>query len=132
MASGVFTNLDTRHISKRDKLLLADFSYTDRVFGKITAPKDSVTDFASVLTLRNMLLLLLYVVLVGYGDKAATIHDFLYGGGLTEDGRQLTRKESDEVFARALRDEGIASWRMMMFFYGVRFGGADHWKGPKE
>lgn len=129
MASGVFTNLDTRHMGRRNKMLLADFTYTDAVFGEITAPKGSETDFASIYSMRTLLLFVLFALLAGYGDKAATTHDFLYGGGKTVLGAALTRQQADEVYFRALRDEGTARWRAYIFFYGVRFFGQSHWKG---
>lgn len=119
-----FSNFDTREIGKREYLMLSDFSYNDEVYGLITAPKDFVTNYASLDALRNIVMFPVYALLADYGDKASTIHDWLYtkGSFVNVDGVQvrLTRQQADDVFYRALRSEGIAKWRAGMFYYGVR------------
>lgn len=126
--SKAFTNFDTREIARREYELLADFGFDDVLgFGVITAKKGFTTDYASIDVLKNILLFLFYVLLVGYGDKAATIHDWVYrGNGIQRsDGTVYypTRLECDQIFYRALRAEGTAQWRAMLFYYGVRIGG---------
>lgn len=132
-----FSNFDTREVSKRLYMLLADFSWDDEVFGKITAKKSFQTNYASIDVLHNVLLFIFYALLADYGDKAATIHDWLYSGfGIqTEDGSIYypTRKECDECLYRALRDEGVAKWRAWLFYAGVRIGGASAFSaGPTK
>jgi hypothetical protein len=61
--------------------------------------------------------LALYSSVVGYGNAAAVIHDYLYSTG------ELTRREADKVFYNALRSSGIARWRAGLFWAGVRVGG---------
>lgn len=130
---GKFSNFDTRELKRRLYLMLDDFTYNDEVFGPITVKKGFKTNYASLDALRNLFLFPLYALLADYGDKAATIHDWLYSGNpiTLGDGttRVLTREEADAVFYRALRDEGIARWRAATFYAGVRIGGAKHFKG---
>ena len=59
--------------------------------------------------------------MTGYGNYAATVHDFLYSEG------QVSRKEADAILYWALRAEGIARWRTWLFWAGVRIGGAKHY-----
>lgn len=131
--SKAFSNFDTREVARREYLLLADFSFDDVLgFGVITAKAGFSTDYASIDVLRNILLFLFYAILVGYVDKAATIHDWIYrGNGIArpDDGVYYpTRKECDQIFYRALRAEGVANWRAMIFYAGVRIGGKSSYK----
>lgn len=130
---GKFSDFDTRQVGKRLYEMLADFTYHDEVFGPIVVKQGFTTNYASLDSLRNLALFPLYALLADYGDKAATIHDWLYSGHpiTLPDGslKVLSRKEADEVFYRALRDEGIARWRAGIFYVGVRLGGARHFEG---
>lgn len=129
----IFSHFDTREIGRRWYMMLDNFTYWDEVHGPITVKKGFKTNYASLEALRNLFLFPLYALLVGYGDKSATIHDWLYSGNpvTLADGtvRALTREEADAVFYRALRDEGIARWRAGIFYTGVRIGGESHFKG---
>ena len=71
--------------------------------------------------LHNAFLFVLFALVSGYGNYAATVHDFLYTYG------QLTRKEADDVLYRALRAEGVARWRAWLFWAGVRIAGANQY-----
>lgn len=123
-----FTNLDTRELSRRLYMLLDDFSFQDTVFGKIVAKKSFQTNYASIDILYKTGLLFFYSILAGYGDKAATIHDWVYSGfGVEKEDGSIyypTRKECDQIFFRALRDEGVDIVRSYMFYMGVRLGGS--------
>jgi len=132
-----FSNFDTRELERRLYLLLADFSWNDAVLGKITAKKSFQTNYASIDVLHNIWLFVFYALLANYGDKAATIHDWLYSGyGIEkEDGTIYypTRLECDQALYRALRDEGVARWRAWIFYAGVRIGGESAFaKGPSK
>lgn len=132
-----FSNFDTRELSRRLYMLLDDFSWNDTVFGKVTAKKSFQTNYASIDIFHNVWLFIFYALLAGYGDKAATIHDWLYSGfGIErEDGTIYypARKECDQALYRALRDEGLARWRAWMFYIGVRIGGASSFEaGPMK
>ena len=131
--SKAFTYLDTRELGRRKYQLLSDFAFDDVLgFGVITAKNGFITDYASLDVLKKLLLFLFYALLVGYGDKAATIHDWIYRGyGIARaDGTVYypTRKECDQIFYRALRAEGVAKWRAVLFYAGVRIGGGSSYK----
>lgn len=66
--------------------------------------------------------LALYGLVVGYGMRAAILHDWLYATGL------LPRAECDAVLSRALQiSDGTARWRAWLLWAGVRIGGASHY-----
>lgn len=130
MASNVFSNFDTRQLERRLYMMLEDFSAIDPVFGKITAIKLFQTNYASIDIFHNIWLFVFYALLADYGDKSATIHDWLYSGyGIGECSIYYpTRKECDQIMYRLLRAEGVARWRAWMFYAGVRVGGSSHYK----
>ena len=113
------TTLKTEQTDRRTYTLLDDLVLADdeRV---ITVPAGFTTDFASIKVLHNAFLFVLFALVSGYGNYAATVHDWLYEHG------SLTRKEADAVLYRALRAEGVARWRAYLFWLGVRIGGAKH------
>lgn len=123
----VFSNFDTRQLSRRLNQMLADFTYKDEVLGTIQVDKSFTTNYASIDVLHNVLLFVFYALVAGYGDKAATIHDWLYSGfGIKQaDGTVYypSREECDKILFRALRAEGVALWRTYLFYCGVRIGG---------
>lgn len=126
-----YSNFDTRQVGKRTYLMLANFTYDDEVYGPITVEKGFTTNYASLDALRNIFLFPVYALLADYGDMAATVHDWLYTKGTIKiNGVEVrcTREQADEIFYRALRNEGIAKWRAGMFFYGVRVFGASHYE----
>lgn len=133
---GDFTFLDTRETAKRTYECLADMLYYDEVHGPIRVRQGFTTNYASLDALRNVVLFPFYALLADYGDQAATVHDYLYSGYPIEkaDGTLYypSRREADEIFYRALRDEGIARWRALMFYTGVRVGGASHFLGVQK
>jgi len=122
--SKFLTSLKTEQLEKRSHTLLADLVYQDDDVGLITVPAGFQTDFASISVLHNALLFVLYALVAGYGNYAATVHDLLYTTG------QLSRQQSDEVLYRALRAEGVAKWRAWLFWVGVRIGGGKRYKSP--
>lgn len=112
------TTLKTDQIDRTIRQLTAELVYDDDVEGMITIPSGFVTDFASIGGLHNVIFFPLFALLSGYGNYASTVHDYLYRNG------KLTRARADDVFYRGLRAEGIAKWRALMFWAGVRIGGA--------
>lgn len=126
-----YSNFDTREIGKRLYQLLDDLVFYDDVLGPITAVKGFVTNYASIDGLKNIVLFPVYALLAGYGDKSATIHDFLYnrGGFINLNGVfvKVLRIEADRVLYRALRAEGVARWRASVFFIGVRLFGSKYY-----
>ena len=118
------TTLKTDQTDRRTYKLLDDLVLADEDQRTIIVPAGFVTDFASIQVLHNAFLFVLFALVSGYGNYAATIHDWLYLGG------QISRKEADAVLYRALRAEGVARWRAYLFWLGVRIGGAKQYKTP--
>ena len=116
------SNLKTEQIDRRKHVLLSDLVWEDGDTTTITVPAGFVTDFASIKALHNAFLFPLYALVSGYGNYAATLHDWLYTTG------QVSRKEADAVLYRALRSEGVAKWRAWIFWAGVRIGGASEYR----
>ena len=115
------TTLKTEQIGKWTHVLLDELVLADEDQRVITVPAGFSTDFASIKVLHNAFLFVLFALVSGYGNYAATVHDWLYTCG------QLSRKDADAVLYRALRAEGIARWRAWIFWAGVRIGGAKHY-----
>ena len=115
------TTLKTEQTDRRTYKLLDDLVLADDDQRTIIVPAGFVTDFASIQVLHNAFLFVLFALVSGYGNYAATVHDFLYSYG------QVTRKEADAVLYRALRAEGVARWRAWLMWAGVRIGGAKHY-----
>ena len=118
------TTLKTEQTDRRTYTLLDDLVLADDDQRTIVVPAGFETDYASIRVLHNIFLFTLFALVAGYGNYAATVHDFLYSEG------QLSRKEADAVLYRALRAEGVARWRAWLFWAGVRIGGAKHYKTP--
>lgn len=116
--SRFITTLKTDQTDRRTYKLLDDLVLADDDQCTIIVPAGFVTDFASIQVLHNAFLFVLFALVSGYGNYAATVHDFLYSEG------QVSRKEADAVLFRALRAEGVARWRAWLMWAGVRIGGA--------
>ena len=111
------TTLKTDQTARRTYTLIDDLVLADEELGAITVPRGFQTDFASIKVLHNAFLFVLFALVSGYGNYAATVHDWLYEHG------SMTRKQADAVLYRALRAEGVARWRAWLFWAGVRIGG---------
>lgn len=118
--SQFLTTLKTEQVGKWGHILLADLVLIDEIEGTIRVPAGFKTDFASIKVLHNAFLFVLFALVSGYGNYAATAHDWLYEHG------SLARKEADAVLYRALRAEGVARWRAWLFYAGVRLAGSRH------
>lgn len=116
------TTLKTEQIGKWTHTLLDDLVLADDDLQVITVPIGFTTDFASIKVLHNAFLFVLFALVSGYGNYAATVHDWLYTTG------QVTRKQADALLYRALRAEGVSRWRAWLFWAGVRLGGAKQYK----
>lgn len=115
--SKFISTLKTEQIGRVRRNLLDKLVFEDSDKGIITVPSGYSTDFASIKVMHNIVLFPLFALLSGYGNYAATVHDYLY------ETRMFDRKTCDDVFYRALRAEGIAKWRAWIFWAGVRLGG---------
>lgn len=114
------TSLKSEEVNRKKYIILEDLVLIDDEFGEIVVPKGFVTDYASVSVLQNLILAPIFVLVADYGDKAATVHDYLYTQA------KLSRKECDQVLYRALLAEGLEKWRATLFWLGVRVGGGSH------
>ncbi|WP_268797502.1 DUF1353 domain-containing protein [Pseudomonas huanghezhanensis] len=115
------TTLKTEQIGRRMHTLLDDLVLADDDLKVITVPSGFTTDFASIKVLHNVFLFVLFALVSGYGNYAATVHDWLYTTG------QVSRKDADAILYRALRAEGVARWRAWLFWAGVRIGAAKNY-----
>lgn len=112
-----------REVCKWAALLMVILAVATKVgqqFTYITGTLITVSYYTAMVSLS------LYALLVGYGMRAAILHDWLY----TE--AKLSRAECDAVFARALyTGDGTAKWRSYGLFYGgVRLFAASAYGKP--
>lgn len=119
--SQFLSTLKTEQVGKWSHTLLGELVFDDDDVGPIRVPEGFKTDFASIEALHNVFLFPIYALVAGYGNYAATVHDWLYAVG------QHSRAQADTVLYRALRAEGVARWRAWLFWLGVRVGGAKHY-----
>lgn len=114
------TTLKSEEVNRKNYTILEDLVLEDDEFGEITVPAGFVTDYASVSVLQHLIFAPIFVLVADYGDKSATVHDYLY----TQ--TKLSRKDCDQVLYRALLAEGLEKWRARLFWLGVRVGGGSH------
>jgi len=84
----------------------------DKLRLKVTVPKGSKTDFASIPRIFWPIL-----PPVGRYSRAAVVHDYCYRHGL------FTRKISDLIFLHAMEELGVAKWKRFVMFWAVRLFG---------
>lgn len=106
--------------SRYEWILHQELIFHDEEFGTLKVPIGFRTNLASIHALRAVLPLV-YALLVGYGNSASALHDYLYYEA------RLSRRKCDEVFYRALRAEGVARWRAALFWTGVRCFGSKYY-----
>ncbi len=142
------TGVAIRQIERWRFRLLEPLTFNDPVHGLLQVPEAFESDLASVRALRKIcrwaaivavlaglllvaapwvaglswaiaiIALALYGLVVGYGMRAAILHDWLY----TE--ARLPRNQCDAIYWLAPRTgAGIAYWRAGIFWVGVRLGG---------
>lgn len=114
------TTLKTEQLGRTKFRLLAPLHYRDPE-GDVIVPVEFVTDFVSLKAVHNIVLYPLYALVSGYGNYGSTVHDYLYQT------KKVDRKAADKYFYRALRAEGVAKWRALIFYAGVRLGGWKHY-----
>lgn len=103
--------------------LLAGLVYQSDVAGMtITAPKDMLTDFASVPRFPP----LTFALCGDMGHPAAVIHDSLYTSQV------LPRPMADDVLLEALQVCGVPAWKARAMWAAVRVAGGSHWKAPGQ
>lgn len=147
----------TRQVSRWEFELLEDLIFNDPVNGLRIVPTGFVSNLASIRILReicrwaavaamfgalflpgwfsvacwiiSVTALSLYGLVVGYGMRAAILHDYEYAIG------ELPRAACDAMYERANHTgDGTARWRTLCLFYpAVRIFGASHYiKNPAK
>lgn len=104
--SAFLTLLDGKKVDPDNWQLNAPLVYqSDYTGGLITVPAGFITN--------------LYTGIGdGVGDRAAVVHDYLYGG------KEFERIRCDKIFLEAMKADGVPSWRAWLRYVGVRmFGG---------
>ncbi|WCO82113.1 hypothetical protein vBPpSSYP_131 [Pseudomonas phage vB_PpS_SYP] len=109
---------------KTEQIARTCWKLTDELaFGDVVVPKGFITNYASIEVFHNIFLYPIYALFAGYGNYSSTIHDYLYSR------KVFSRKECDDIFYQALREEGVARWRAWLMWAGVRLGGKKAYKG---
>lgn len=139
---------DIRYISRWNVEMRQAMTFNDPERGAVAVPAEFVSDLASIRILREIcrscaitaltggwlvdsyplvrwallivafVALALYGILVGYGMRAAILHDYLYTCAV------MSRRDCDDIYYRALTSgDGTARWRAWIFWAGVRLGG---------
>ena len=113
-------DLDVEKVNETTWKLMTDFIYiTDllRYSGRVVVvPAGFETDFASVPRIP-----FIYDLVGRRGDKAATIHDYLYSNPICD------RKTADQIFKEALIVEGVPKYMVWIMYLGVRIFGKSHY-----
>ena len=79
----------------------------------IEAPKDFITDFASV----PRFMWWLFPPSTGKYVEPSVIHDYLYKNKI------FSRKLCDKCFKEAMKINGTPGWKIFLIWLGVRIGG---------
>lgn len=120
--SAFLTELKVENASALDDgnwRLTAPLVYQSDVAGQtFTVPAGFVTNFASVPRAP-----LVYLLCGDTSSEAAAVHDFLYSAP-----HPVTRSVADAVLKEASAVTGVARWRRVLMWAGVRVGGASHWQ----
>ena len=99
------TELETRVVSENKFKLLKPLKYNSALsLLTIIVPEGFITNFASF-------------VLVKFGEKSSTLHDYLYYS------RLFDRTKCDKIFLEALKTEGVGFTRRWACYLGVRAWG---------
>jgi hypothetical protein len=113
---------------------------TERALYRLVVPKGFTHDFASV---PRVLWALISPLDLGL---ASIFHDWLYqrGGEVTTlrwrfeagvwepVGVPWKRVQTDELFARMMREQGVVKWRRRAAYAAVRAWGVEHWHTPLQ
>lgn len=119
MQFGFLTTLTTTKVREASShgragwKLLVDLAYHSRVHGMFIVPAGFVTDFASVPRMPFAFWLT--------GDTAhaaATLHDYLVRMYYPQ--CKLSWAQCADIFAEAMKDEGVPAWRRIIMAWAVR------------
>jgi hypothetical protein len=107
--------------------LEADYSYQDGAH-RITVPAGFRFDLSSVPRALWWL-----IAPFELSISAPLVHDFMYQhdgrlpAGAVEPPRTYSRREADDLFRRMMKEEGVAAWRRVLAYAGVRLVGGRGW-----
>lgn len=99
------------------RTLVDRLEFVTDIGGSVVVPAGFKTDLASVPRW-------LWPILPAHGlhEKAAIVHDFLYGRN--REGKPLvTRWTADALFRQGMASLGVSAWRRWLMWAGVRLGG---------
>jgi len=109
---------------KRKAKLKSSVIYVDSEFGPLEAPEGFVTDFASIpRPLWRMDSPIEHDIVL-----PSVIHDWLYE---LRGSTGISRKQADDIFYRAMRDEGAPLWKAWSRYWAVRVGSRTSKGWPK-
>ncbi len=99
------------------RLIESKFSwelYEPLQYGEVTIPKGFKFDFASI----PLILTPFFPQNGSKYDRASCLHDYLYTYKIYD------RKRCDEVFLKAMLEDGVNKTKAHLFYYSVRLFGA--------
>jgi len=114
------SDLKVTFVSQDEAELDADL-VCDARYGEITVKAGFRTDFASV---PGYILLPGIIPKIGRIRNAAVLHDWIYRG---HELNRFTRFQADVMLLEEAILEGMAEWRAITAFIGVRIGGWITW-----
>jgi len=120
------SDFDVRHLPEGRKYLLREFVFNDPEHGKVVVYPEYLT--GRRVRRRPMLWPTIQRLSWGRADRAETIRDYLYNGGIVHC-NVPNKKEADEIFHRAMIAEGVPKWRRITLYNYVRLFGRPLWKG---
>lgn len=62
----------------------------------------------------------------GHANAASIVHDYCYQFGRIN-GITITQKQADQVLQEAMKVKGLAAWRRVLIYRGLRIGGWKAW-----
>lgn len=101
--------------------LVKPLEWHDRIY-QIKVPVDFLYDGASVPRLASIL----FPRKGGLYDRAACLHDWLYGTHI------LPRKEADRLFYKAMLSDNVPKWKAYLIYKAVRVGGSSSYNNKTE
>lgn len=105
-------SLIVEYVANQSKAgVIAPLDYQDDDGAIYTVPAGFLTDFASVPRLPFA-----YMIAGGRVPMASTLHDRLCATG------EVSRKDADAIYKRAIRDEGSGAFIQSLMYAGVRIG----------
>ena len=106
------TKLVAEHVPPHDWALHEPLVYESDILGTITVPAGYLTDLASVPRLP-----MAYALFGGTANASAVVHDSLV------DDEFIPWRVAADVFAEAMKAEGVAAWRRWPMTWAVRLAG---------